>query len=87
MLEHLHYLSYPKPKITQEHFNRWKNDPCTLELKKALVTAFLQDLSDPLPANFDGTVIGAHQREGAMSVVDQLIHWTPEIVDPEAVDA
>lgn len=81
MLEHLHYLSYPKPTITKEHFSRWQQDPCTIELKKALVKAFLEEMEDALPATIDGTVIAAHQREGAMSVVDQLIRWTPELVE------
>lgn len=81
MLDHLPYLSYPKPKITKEHFNRWKSDPCTIELKKALVTSILQEMENPLPSTFDETIICVHQREGSMSMFDELMNWQPELVE------
>lgn len=81
MLDHLHYLSYPKPRITKEHFNRWKSDPCTLALRKELVESFLKEMEDALPNDFDQTVICAHQREGAKSMIDLLINWQPELVE------
>ncbi len=81
MLDHLHYLSYPKPVITKEHFNRWKSDPCTLALKKALVTSILNEMENPLPADFDQTIICVHQREGSMSMFDELMRWEPELVE------
>jgi hypothetical protein len=81
MLDQLHYLSYPKPRITKEHFNRWKNDPCTIELKKALISETLKELDNPLPTTFDETIICVHQREGAMSMVTELMNWEPELVE------
>jgi hypothetical protein len=81
VLDHLPYLSYPKPVITKEHFNRWKSDPCTLELKKALVKSILVEMGNSLPDSFDKTVICAHQREGAMSMFDELMNWQPELVE------
>jgi hypothetical protein len=83
MLEHLPFLSYQQPPISKEQFNRWKSDPCTLALKKSLVRSILMEISNPLPNNFDQTVIGAHQREGALSMFDELMAWTPELVDAD----
>lgn len=86
MLDHLHYLQLPKHRITKEHFNRWKNDPCTLELKKALITSILQELDNPLPNTCDETIVAVHQREGAMSLFSELMNYQPELV-AEAADA
>lgn len=81
MLDHLHYLQYPRPLITKEQFNRWKSDPCTLELKKQLVTSILQELDNPLPSTIEQTVIASHQREGAISLCVELMNWQPELVE------
>lgn len=81
MLDHLHFLNYPKPLITKEHFSRWKQDPVTIAMKKFLVSEVLSERDSPLPLTVDGTVVVAHQREGMESVVATVLNWAPELVE------
>ncbi len=42
-------------------------------------------LDEPVPSTFEQTVTVTHFREGAMSVIDALLKWTPEMMGDEEV--
>ena len=79
-LSYLKLLQHPQESITPSQFSSWKQLSVTRAMFKDLVIAVFNQLDEPIPASFEQTVILTHQREGAMTVIDQLINWEPETV-------
>lgn len=79
-LQYLKYLQVPPENVTPSQFYSWKKSSITKALFKDLVIAIFDELDAPLPETFDQTIITAHQREGAMKMLDELIRWEPESV-------
>jgi len=79
-LSYLKYLDLSNDPVTVQQFHGWKIHPVTRALFKDIVIAVMDELDAPLPESFDQTIITAHQREGAMKLIDSLITWEPESV-------
>jgi len=76
----LRYLNSKQDPISLEQFNNWRQHPCTRELKKELLLAFLDQIDTDLPESIDKSIPLLHQREGARKAVGILFDWEPESI-------
>lgn len=42
-----------------------------------MIEATLSSLIEPMPNNFEQTIIQTHRREGALAMLDELFEWRP----------
>jgi hypothetical protein len=72
------YLRYKPEEVEPSLFRQWRDNPCTKELKRALILALFDQIDTDLPESIDKSVPLMHQREGARKTIDLLFEWEPE---------
>jgi hypothetical protein len=77
--------NFPEPEeVTHEEFVLWRRHPCTVELHRAIVLAVLDELATAIPVSIDKTLPIVHQREGAISIVEQILDFIPSRLKEDA---
>jgi hypothetical protein len=66
--------------ISKDQYSEWKHNPVTKQLFNDLQVAVLDQQSYEYPNDIDATVCMAHQREGAIMLLEELTTWEPESV-------